>query len=130
MAKLSTAAMSSPAADPNLKMKKSQRALPRCASIAAELESTMSEPSVENLTERERACLDHLKQAQDLGVCFAELLSQLRPPCDYAHDARRSWSRMSPTLTTSGSCVASRNVSRSASAYHCCMDGRLKRRSA
>jgi translation initiation factor 2B subunit (eIF-2B alpha/beta/delta family) len=72
MAKLSTAAMSSPAADPDLKMKKSQRALPRCASIAAELESTMSEPSVENLTERERACLDHLKQAQDLGVSFAE----------------------------------------------------------
>jgi len=31
----------------------------------------MSEPSVE-LTEREKACLEHLKQAQDLGVNFAE----------------------------------------------------------
>lgn len=32
----------------------------------------MSEPTVEALSERERACLDHLKQAQDLGVSFAE----------------------------------------------------------
>lgn len=32
----------------------------------------MSEPTVEALSECERACLGHLKQAQDLGVSFAE----------------------------------------------------------
>ena len=32
----------------------------------------MSEPTVENLSERERACLEHVRQAQELGVSFAE----------------------------------------------------------
>ena len=32
----------------------------------------MSEPNGENLSERERACLEYVRQAQELGVSFAE----------------------------------------------------------
>lgn len=32
----------------------------------------MPETTVENLTERERACLEHLRQAEELQVSFAE----------------------------------------------------------
>lgn len=36
----------------------------------------MSRTNVENLTERERACLEHLRQAQELGLSFAEYCRQ------------------------------------------------------
>ena len=36
----------------------------------------MSRANVENLTERERACLEHLRQAQELGLSFAEYCRQ------------------------------------------------------
>jgi hypothetical protein len=32
----------------------------------------MSEPNLENLSERERSCVKHLRQAQELGVSFAQ----------------------------------------------------------
>lgn len=32
----------------------------------------MSEPTIENLSERERACVEHLRQAQQLGVSFSQ----------------------------------------------------------
>lgn len=36
----------------------------------------MSEANVENLNERERACLAHVRQAQALGLSFAEYCRQ------------------------------------------------------
>ena len=41
----------------------------------------MSKASIESLTELEQACLEHLRQAQELGLSFAEYCRQrnLRP---------------------------------------------------
>lgn len=44
---------------------------PRRVSWSAGM-TTMPETTTENLTERERACLEHLRQAEELQVSFAE----------------------------------------------------------
>ena len=36
----------------------------------------MSEASIERLSERERACLEHVRQAQELGLSFSEYCRQ------------------------------------------------------
>ena len=43
----------------------------RIDAIAADVESAMSDRNLEALNERERACLTHLRQAQELGVSFS-----------------------------------------------------------
>jgi hypothetical protein len=71
---------------------------------AASLEWSMSEPTLERLNETERTCVDHLRQAQVLGVSFAEY-------CRSFDLDLSKWYRVKQALARKGITVAGMAVS-------------------
>lgn len=49
----------------------------------------MSEKTVKNLSERERACLEHLRQAQELGVSFSQYCRERDLPMNQLYWVKR-----------------------------------------